>query len=117
MNVFLSMRVFGIYLAGLAVLLILAPNLILVSFGFEPAVDVWPRVLGVLVAILSYYYLMAVRAANVEMIRWSVPARIGAFVAFVLFVVVGWAQPMLILFGLVDLAAALWTWFALRQQA
>lgn len=117
MNAILSIRVFAIYLAALCILLVIHPNLILVPFGFEPAADVWPRVIGVLAGILSFYYLMAAQTANQDLIRWSVPARTGAFVAFVLFVVFGLAKPMLILFGAVDLAAAGWTWASLRRGA
>lgn len=112
-----SIRVFGIYLVGIGLVLILAPNLILVPFGFEPAVTVWPRVVGVLAAIIGFYYLMAALTGNRDLIRWSLAGRMFAVFAFVLFVLVGLSPPALILFAVVDLFAAGWTWMSLNRES
>jgi hypothetical protein len=39
------------------------------------------------------------------------------FVAFTTFALLGMGSPMLILFGIVDLGGALWTWSALKADA
>jgi hypothetical protein len=48
--------------------------------------------------------------------QWTVPARIGVFVAFAGFVVMGYVGPVMILLGSVDLLGALWTSWALRAE-
>lgn len=48
--------------------------------------------------------------------RWPVPARASVMIFFAGFVVLGFAEPMLILFGVVDLLGAAWTGLALRAS-
>lgn len=45
--------------------------------------------------------------------RWTVHARCAVIVFFLAFVVAGLAKPVLLLFGIVDFAGAIWTWRAL----
>lgn len=111
-----SIRIVGIYLLLLGAVLIAAPNLVLVPFGFPPTSEVWLRVVGVLVAVLGHYYVQAARHELVAFYRATVPARIFAFLSFVAFVLFGLVKPPLILFGAVDLAGAAWTFFALRSS-
>jgi hypothetical protein len=47
---------------------------------------------------------------------WTVPARIGVFVAFVGFVVAGLVGPVMIALGSVDLLGALWTRWTLKAE-
>lgn len=110
----LSLFVFGIYLLGMGAGFVAMPNVVLGIFGLPATSEVWIRVVGMLALLLAFYYIMSARADLRPMIRWSVPARIAAFLFFVLFVVAGWGSPVLILFGSVDLLAALWTAWALR---
>jgi hypothetical protein len=112
-----SIYAFGLYLAGLSVLLLAAPDLLLGPFGFPPVHDVWVRVTGMLVLILAWYYLVAARAGLVPFIRASVPARASVVLFFAGFIAIGWAPPALLLFGGVDLAAAAWTGWLLRHPA
>ena len=109
-----SIRVVGIYLLLLGAALIAAPNLVLVPFGLPPTSEVWLRVVGVLVAILGHYYVQAARHDLVPFYRATVPARVFAFLSFVAFVLFGLVKPPLILFGVVDLSGAVWTFLALR---
>lgn len=112
-----SLAVFGSYLVVLGVLLASAPNLVLRPFGFAPAEEPWVRVLGCVVGTLGAYYLAAARQEVAPLFRWSVWGRGVVFVAFGGLVTAGLAPPMLVLFGVVDLAAALWTHLALRADA
>jgi hypothetical protein len=109
-----SIRVVGIYLMLLGAALIAAPNLVLAPFGIPPTSEVWLRVVGVLVAILGHYYVQAARHDLVPFYRATVPARVFAFLSFVAFVLFGLVKPPLILFGVVDLSGAVWTFLALR---
>lgn len=110
-----SVQVFGIYLLGLGTLLMVAPALVLTPVGLAVPQDVWIRVSGMLVLFLGAYYLVAARSGTEAIVKATVPVRASVIVFFAAFVVVGLAPPVLLLFAAVDLAAALWTWSALRQ--
>ena len=112
----LSLLVFGLYLAVLGTVLVIAPNLLLVLFRVPTTQEVWIRVVGVLLLILSYYDIQAARSNVVPFLRWSVYARAPVVLFFASFVLAGLVQPTLILFGLIDLAGAVWTWLALKSE-
>lgn len=112
----LSLFVFGLYLVGMGTGFVAMPNVVLGLFGLPATSEVWIRVVGLLALLLAFYYIQSARTDLRPMIEWSVPARIAAFLFFVLFVVAGWGSPILILFGAVDLLAALWTAWTLRVE-
>jgi hypothetical protein len=109
-----SITVFAIYLAITGLSFAFIPNLVLPLLGFAPASEVWIRVVGLLAMILAFYYLYSVRYADRHFYRASVFARLGFFTGLVVFVLAGWGSPMLVAFGLIDLAGAAWTWRTLR---
>ncbi len=111
-----SLVVFAMYLFVLGLALIIVPNVILVAFGFPPTSDVWIRVIGVVTLNLAYYSFRAARAGLVSFFRWSVHGRLIAPAFFASFVALGLARPVLIVFALIDVAAATWTYFALRSD-
>jgi hypothetical protein len=106
---------FGCYLLALGVSLLLFPNAVLRVFGIAPTTEVWIRVVGMLVLFLGSYYGLAAAANLHRFFRWTVPLRASVVVFFALFVLLGYAPRVLMLFGLVDLAGAAWTWLALRR--
>jgi len=112
----ISIHVVGIYLMLLGAALIAAPNFVLALFGFPPTSEVWLRVVGVLAAALGHYYFQAARHDLVPFYRATVPARVLASLSLVAFVILGLVKPALILFGVVDLAGAAWTFLALRPS-
>ncbi len=67
--------------------------------------------------VLGYYYLRAARGEMTDFIRLTVHGRMSVIVFFSAFVALGLAKPQLILFGVVDLACAAWTFLALRADA
>jgi hypothetical protein len=107
---------FGLYLVGMGVGFVLMPNVLLGLFGLPQTAEVWIRVVGVLALLLAFYYIQAARAELRIFIQWTVYARAAVIVFFTAFVLAGWVSPVLILFGVVDLLAALWTGWALRQE-
>jgi len=111
-----SLFVFGIYLCVLGLLLLLVPNFLLRTFGAPTTDEVWIRVIGMLVLCLSFYYIQAARNELTIFIRWTVWARVAVILYFVAFVLLVSAPKALLLFGLIDLAAAFWTWLALRKN-
>jgi hypothetical protein len=111
-----TIAVFAGYLVLLGLTLLVAPNLLLTTFRIPPTNEVWIRIVGVLVLILAFYYTQAARKEMTDFFRWTVPARSAVIVFFIVFVFLGWARPVLILFGAIDLAGAIWTILALRSS-
>ncbi len=112
-----SVLVFGVYLFALGAWLVVAPNSLLSLFGVPLVSDVWIRVAGMLVVLLGYYYVQAARHGLTPFFWLTVQARSAVIVFFAGFVALGLARPVLLLFGLVDLAGALWTWRALAAPS
>lgn len=112
-----SVLVFGAYLLLLGALLVVAPNFLLGLFRIPPTTEVWIRVVGMLVLVLGAYYSLAAVAEVRAFMRWSVPIRLCVLLFFSAFVVTGLAPPVLVLFGLIDVAGAAWTAWALRSAA
>ena len=111
-----SLFVFGIYLCGLGLILVLVPNLILQVFRVPPTNEVWIRVDGMFVLCLSFYYVQTARRELTSFIRWTVWARVVVIFFFAGFVLLASAPRALLLFGLIDLLSAMWTWLALRRD-
>jgi len=109
-----SIRVFGVYLSLIGISFLVVPNVMLGLFGFPTTTEPWIRIVGLLALILSYYYIRSASFDLTEFFHLTVHARMLVIVVFAVMVVLDFAQPMLILFGVVDLAGALWTAWALR---
>ena len=113
----MSVQVFAGYLLLLGLVLVLSPNTLLRAFRMAPTGEVWIRVVGMLVLVLAFYYWNAARAGLTGFFRWTVAARTSVLLFFIAFVIAGYAPPTLILFGIVDVAGAVWTALALRGEA
>jgi hypothetical protein len=111
-----TIKAAGCYLLILGLVLILVPNLLLALFRMPPTQEVWIRVLGVAVFNFGLGYWAAARSESVEFFRMSVYGRPTVLLCFAAFVLLGLASPMLLLFGVVEVAGALWTWLALRSE-
>jgi hypothetical protein len=111
-----SILAFGIYVTSLGLVLLLIPNQFLGLFGFQPTDGLWVRVLGMILVLLSYYYIQAARNELTVWMRWTVHARSTIIIFFTVFVLIGLAPPILIAFAFVDLGGAIWTHMALRSS-
>ena len=108
---------FGAYLAVLGLGLLVAPGPLLAPFGLPVPQEVWVRVGGMVIAMLGVYYLLAARHELLAFFAWTVATRASVIGVFAVLVVSGLAPPVLLLFGAVDLAGAIWTWRALQRDA
>ncbi len=111
-----SIFTFGIYLAVAGAILVITPNTLFALFGLPSTTEVWARVVGLLTAILGFYFIQAARKEMTDFFRWTIYARTAVMVSFTAFVLLGFAGPPLILFGVVDLLGAIWTGLALRSS-
>ena len=116
-NAAFSMKAFAGYLFALGAVLLIAPNVLLALFGFPETREVWIRVVGLLVGVLAAFYWAAAVNGFRPLFRLSVFTRGFAFLALTAFALLGLANPMLALFGAMDLAGALWTIAALKKAA
>jgi hypothetical protein len=112
-----SILVFGIYLLLTGLTLVFLPNTLLGLFGFPAANEIWIKVFGILATILGLYFVQAARENNIGFFRMTLVARVLFMISISALGLLTPGYTMLILFGLVDLAGAAWTWWALRQEA
>ena len=110
-----SVFVFSLYMFVLGAILLVFPNFLLGLFGIPETTEVWIRVVAMLVLILGVYYFVAARTELRAFFVASVLGRFSVLVFLTAFVLLGFAPPALIIFGLVDAAAAFWTAFSLRS--
>ena len=108
--------VFGIFIVLVGVGLLIMPNVLLTLSGYPTTSEVWIRVVGLVVAILGYYYVEAARNELTSFFWASVRARPVVIVCFIALVALGLAKRILILFGAIDLLGAIWTGLALRSS-
>ena len=108
---------FGLYVIVLGAILISIPNVLLTTFGFEETKEPWIRVLGVVVAALGYYYVVAAKSNARAFFNATVYGRGWVFLAFAALAAVGMAKPVLVFFGAADLLGAIWTFMAQRSDA
>jgi len=92
------------------------PNVMLTLFAYPTTEEVWIRVVGMLLVLLAFYYIQAARRELTDFFQWTVYARASVILFLIAFVVLDLARPILILFGAVDLLAALWTEATLRSS-
>ena len=111
-----SMLVYGIYYLASGVTLLIIPNIFLGVFGLPPTNEVWIRVIGMLLFLLSFYYILGARNELRVFFRWTVYTRGAAFIFFIIFVLLGFVKPIIILLGVIDLFGAIWTALALRSS-
>lgn len=111
-----SLRIFSIYMFVLGLILILDPNLLLRFLAIPETREIWIRIVGLLVLILGYYDFMASRGEDAAFFRWSVHARLFAAALLIILVATGSAPTILLLFGLIDGAAAFWTRLSLKED-
>ena len=111
-----TVQAFVAYLIVLSLGLMAAPNALLPLFGMPGTSEVWIRVAGLVVFNEGVCYWFAAKSNAVPFFRASFYVRCLAPVVFGAFVLAGLARPMLVGFGLVDLAAGIWTILTLRAE-
>lgn len=111
-----SVYYFGFYLALLAIVLLAVPNTLLELFQFQGTTEVWIRVLGVVVLNMGILYIFMAANNNVLFMTLSVYLRASVMLWFILFVALEMAPVRLITFGIIDMAGATWTYFALKRS-
>lgn len=112
-----SARVFAIYLFILGPVLLVAPNILLGLFGLPATSEVWIRILGVLVVNIGIFTWVAAKHDDKHVLAASVWSRCLLFIVLAGLIALRVASPVLLLFGVIDLLAGLWTHLALKADA
>ena len=111
-----SICYFGFYLYITGLTLIFIPNIFLTTLQLPETREVWIRLLGVLVFCVGYYYHRS-GVENVKAVfRHTIPTRILVFISFTAFIALEYAPSILIVFGIIDLLGAGWTWMSLKKE-
>jgi hypothetical protein len=111
-----TIKAFGIYVVATGIGLTLAPNLMLGPLGVPEAREVWLRMVGALAIVVGYYYLAAAAGNARAFFVATVKGRFLFFalgIGLILFANGPW---QIVLFGLVDVAGAIWTHLALKAE-
>jgi hypothetical protein len=82
-----SILAFGIYLVMIGTGFLLIPNTILPLFKFPKTNEPWIRVLGSVVLVLGFYYIISAQNELTPFFWATVVGRFGILVLFVLLVV------------------------------
>ena len=109
-----SVFLFAIYLMILGAVITVTPNYLLGLLKLPRTDEVWIRIVGMLAFILGFYYFKAARTDLTSFFRWTVYGRMAGFLMFCLLGFGGFGPPVLILFAVIDGAAALWTHSCLK---
>ncbi|TGK02836.1 hypothetical protein EHQ53_05020 [Leptospira langatensis] len=110
-----SVQYFGVFLLIEGTLLILVPDLFLSLFLLS-AEDVWVRVVGVALAILGYFYFQMGSWNIRPFLKLTTHSRSFQFVAIAIFVLLGMANPMLLLPSGFEFLCGLLTLLLLRKE-
>jgi hypothetical protein len=106
----ISILAFGIYLAVGGVLLLVVPRELCRFLHLRPPGEtMWVRLCGMFFLDLAYYCVRAAREEERPFMRWSVGSRHLTIVFLVAFVATGMENPGILIFGVIDLLATLWT--------
>ena len=107
---------FGVYLILLGSSLAIAPNVVARLVGVPETSEPWLRVVGALAVNIGLFYVVAAVFGLRPIFVASVFARLAIPVWLLGFVMFTDADPSVLVFGVADLAGALWTLVALRSS-
>lgn len=110
-----SLYYFGFYLILTGITLTVFPNMMLGLIGIPETSEVWIHLLGIVVFNMGLAYVVVAPQNNTLFLTFSVYARASVFVWFLIFYFINLAPAQLIIFGVIDLAGAAWTYAALRK--
>jgi len=113
-----SILVFGVYIVIIGFLFLIIPQPFLSLININNPDNLPVRLLGMLLIFYGYFYLRAGFKEH-EMHSfyiWTTHTRSCAILFLIFFTIMGWANPLVIFFGIIELAGAIWTHLALYFQ-
>jgi len=114
----LSLFIFGIYLIIIAIIFLFVPEMLfsIVMVPTEP--DIMSRLFGMILVFLAYYFIRsALDEGGLEkFFMWTVHTRVTVIIFQIIFVALQLVSFIVLIFGAIDLGAAIWTFWALRKD-
>lgn len=111
-----SLFVFGIIIIIIGIPIIFFPRQMTFSSGPSTPEDVYIRITGFFAAALGTYCILAARHEWKEFFRWSVYTRLTLVLFYIALVLFGIAESRILIDGIIELAGAIWTAWALRSE-
>lgn len=114
----ISIFIFGIYVIFLGITFLFVPEIMFLMLAYPTPPDIVSRILGMVFLLLAYLYIRAGldEEGMTKFYIWSVHTRALVIIFLGVFAALQLASPLIIMFGAIDLAAALWTFWALRKD-
>ncbi|MHA2039835.1 MAG: hypothetical protein ACW98X_25750 [Promethearchaeota archaeon] len=115
----LSIFIMGIYIIFLGITFLFFPEMMFAILAEPNPPDVVSRVLGMIFVLLAYYYIRAAFEGGEGMKKffmWTVHTRASIIIFLIIFAVLSLTSPLIILFGVIDLVMAIWTFWELRKE-
>jgi hypothetical protein len=113
-----SMFVFSFWVFACGIGLMFFPGLSLSVLEITMSSFIPVRLFGMILIFLGIYYVVTARhPACWPFYRVTVYTRASALVIVIIFVFIGWADPLVVGFVIIDALGALWTFLALRRDA
>jgi hypothetical protein len=113
----ISVLSFGIYIGLLSFVLVFAPDFLFALLGVPPAADYWVLIAGMLFFGLALYYVYAAVTEMTSFMKLTAVARCLVLPYLLILVLLDMAPAPILIFGLIDLLFALWTFLGLRRDA
>jgi hypothetical protein len=113
-----SIFIFGIYIIVVGIVMLFFPDPIVSIIRLQMPDNLAIRILGMLLIFYGYYYVRAgLKPEEMKAFySWTTHTRSLAILFLSAFVLAGIAHPIVLIFGLIDLGGAVWTFFALRAE-
>lgn len=107
---------FGFYMILEVILLLWCPAFLMKLAGIDPSAAVWLRMIGGIVAGLTYYYFNISQKQVKSLFMISVWERSTVFLVALLLFLLNGAPLALLLVGIVDFLGAMWTLWAIKSS-
>ena len=104
-----SVAAFGIYMIIEGAILLLFPNELITFFGLLATEEVWIRVVGWVLIVLGYYYTNAARNDFGPFFTWTIQIRSLQFAVFIIFVLLQFVGPAILLFSGIEFLSGIWS--------
>jgi len=113
-----SVFIMGLYLVFLGITFLFMPEIMFLMLAYPTPPDIASRILGMIFMLLAYYYIRAAldEEGMTKFFMWTVHTRAVVIIFLSIFAALQLVSPLIIMFGAIDLVAALWTFWALRKD-
>ena len=114
----MSIFIFGIYIIILGIIFLFVPEIMFLMLAYPTPPDLISRIIGMVFLFLAYLYIRAAldEEGMTKFFMWTVHTRALVIIFFSIFAALQLVNPLIIMFGVVDIAGALWTFWALRKD-